>query len=62
MGKIPEDRLKKICKIGTPDTCRFIACGPNGFTCEKHGDLAELINERARTKQMRARGDHCDGV
>jgi hypothetical protein len=62
MGKISDKWLKEKCKIGTPKACRFITCGADGFSCEKNGMFADTLNARAKNKQMRARGDNCNGV
>lgn len=53
---------KEVCKIGQgADCCRFLTMGPNGFSCEKHGQHSGLLTLRAIAGRMVARSDNCQG-
>lgn len=62
MTRIPDDHLEKVCKIGQSGCCRYVALGPNGFECEKHGSLKKVLDDRVAEGQMRAVGDNCKGL
>jgi hypothetical protein len=51
-----------VCKIGHGHTCcRFLTMHPDGWSCEKHSPLADLLTQRALAGEMNARGDNCPG-
>lgn len=52
--KIPDDKVKEICKIGESDCCIFVTAGSNGFMCEKFNYMASLLLERYSQGTMRA--------
>lgn len=53
---------KEECRIGQGSrTCRFITMGPKGWSCQKHGELAETLNLHAELGMMRATSDNCEG-
>jgi hypothetical protein len=63
MNLVPltEEHVKAVCKPGTTECCRYLTMGPRGWSCEKHGSLKALLDERVRTGTMRATGDNCEG-
>lgn len=53
--------VKTICKIGQGALCcRYLTVGRNGFNCEKHTALKNVLD--ARIEVMVAKGDNCEGV
>jgi hypothetical protein len=52
--KIPDNKVKEICKIGESDCCIFVTAGSNGFMCEKFNYMASGLLERYSKGTMRA--------
>lgn len=63
IGDFPDfEHIQTTCKIGQGhDCCRYLVMGPDGFSCEKHGDLKKHIDYMVATRQFTARGDNCPG-
>ena len=61
MAKVPQEKVKEICKPGTTECCRYLVVGGDGFECAKHTSLKGILDTRAEVGQMRATGDNCDG-
>ena len=58
---ISENRLKSVCKIFQGHLCcRYIACGENGFECQKHTGLKSVIDNNI--DNMISKGDNCEGL
>lgn len=62
--KFPDDEhVEKVCK---PDkgaaTCRYLAMGADGWSCEKGTSNGQYIDERVTQGTMRAQGDNCGGI
>jgi len=61
--KINKDNLISVCKIRQCEkTCRYIMLGPIGSVCVKNTPLKKAIDEMNINKQMKAKGDNCDGL
>jgi len=59
---IPKKYVNETCRIGQLDKCcRYLTCSADGFCCEKHSSLKELLDKRANEKSMTARADNCKG-
>jgi hypothetical protein len=57
-----DEWTKTVCKIGQGhDCCRYLTMSPDGWSCEKHGTLARLLDRRAAAGEMVARSDNCPG-
>jgi hypothetical protein len=53
--KIPDDKIKTVCKIGEKDCCIFISAGPDGFECLKFDSpSARMLLDRYSKKNMKA--------
>jgi len=53
--KIPDDKVREICKIGEVDCCIFCTVGGNGFNCEKFNSyLSRVLLDRHSKGDMRA--------
>ena len=53
--KIPDNKVKEICKIGEDDCCIFCTTGSNGFMCEKfNSHMASHLLNRFSEGTMRA--------
>lgn len=53
--KIPDDKIKTVCKIGTSDCCIFTAAGADGFECLKFDSpTARHLLDRYSKKEMNA--------
>jgi hypothetical protein len=53
--KIPDDKIKTVCKIGEKDCCIFICAGSDGFECLKFDSpSARMLLDRYSKKDMRA--------
>jgi hypothetical protein len=52
--KIPDDKVKEICKIGETDCCIFVTAGSNGFMCEKFNYMAVTLLDKYSKGTMRA--------
>jgi hypothetical protein len=53
---------KTVCKVGQGrECCRYLTCGPNGWSCEKHTALGRTLDKRVEEKSIGARGDNCLG-
>ena len=63
MATIPDEHIKKVCKPGEIDCCRYLIVSSNGFECAK-GDshFKALLDMRVANKTIRAVGDNCDGI
>lgn len=57
-----QQHIENICKIGQgEECCRYLLCGPNGFECAKHSKLKNIIDQRANSNLMAAKGNNCEG-
>jgi hypothetical protein len=53
--KIPDDKIKTVCKIGEKDCCIFISAGSDGFECLKFDSpSARMLLDRYSKKDIRA--------
>ncbi|MFA5154549.1 MAG: hypothetical protein WC554_18540, partial [Clostridia bacterium] len=52
--KIPDDKVKELCKIGEVGCCIFVTVGSNGFMCEKFSSTARTLLDRYSKGNMRA--------
>ncbi len=53
--KIPDDKIKTVCKIGEKDCCIFVSASSDGFECLKFDSpLARMLLDRYSKKDMRA--------
>lgn len=53
--KIPDDKVKEVCKIGTNDCCIFCSAGAKGFSCLKFDTpSARMLLYRYSKKEMNA--------
>lgn len=53
--KIPEEKVKELCGIGTGNCCIFCAAGSDGFECLKFDSpSARMLLDRHSKKEMRA--------
>ena len=60
---IPEETFIRICRpCEGAATCRYIAAGPGGITCEKHSNLAKQMDAKVEAGTFVARGDNCEGL
>lgn len=59
----PDDAYaKQVCKLGQGhETCRYLTMTGGGYSCEKNGRMHDLLDYRAKTGRMGARGDNCEG-
>lgn len=52
---VPDGAERTVCKISTDDTCIFLCCGADGFSCEKFsGSTARLLLDRHHKGEMNA--------
>lgn len=60
---LDDEFVKTVCKIGQgADCCRYLALtGGQGFSCQKHTDLRDYLDERVAKETITARGDNCEG-
>lgn len=57
------NHAKTVCRIGGGHSCcRYLTMAPMGWSCEKHSDMAALLDARAAAGDMVARGDNCEGM
>ena len=59
---IEDDYVKKVCRPGSEDTCRYLLLGPCGWTCGKEFGIKDMLDERVSQKTIRAKGDNCAGI
>ena len=53
--KIPDEKVKEVCKIGTRDCCIFLSAGAKGFSCLKFDTpSARMLLDRYSKKEMNA--------
>jgi hypothetical protein len=53
--KIPDDKVREICKIGETDCCIFCTVGKDGFNCEKFDSfMSRTLLDRHSRGDMRA--------
>lgn len=58
-----EQFVKETCKPGTPDCCRYLVVGGDGWECLKLTFLKETLDFRVEVlNNMKAKGDNCGGV
>lgn len=64
MSEFPEmDFIEAVCKIGQGHACcRYLCMGAGGWSCEKHGELKEEIDQRVAMGLFTARSDNCPGI
>lgn len=60
---VEKDHVNNVCKIGQGyECCRYLTfSGKYGFQCEKESSLKEILDDRAKSETMIARGDNCVG-
>lgn len=59
---LTDSHVMEVCRPGEKaGTCRYLAMGVTGWSCEKHTSLAEVLDNRVRTGTINARGDNCEG-
>jgi len=62
LPKLDGAHVDAVCRPGAGAlTCRYLAMGATGWSCEKHSSLAHALDERARLGTVVARGDNCEG-
>lgn len=62
LPKLTEDHVMATCKPGAgAATCRYLAMGAGGWSCEKHSSLAAALDRRVEEGTINARGDNCEG-
>ena len=63
-GKIDQDTLNGICKIGKKvKTCRYIMLSPgDGYICAKGSSMAPVLDKSVNENKMVAKGDNCEGL
>lgn len=62
LAPLDEAHVMATCRPGAgAETCRYLAMGPKGWSCEKHSSLAQTLDDRVREETMTARGDNCEG-
>ncbi len=62
MKRLPEDHVKNVCKPKTPECCRYLVMGSNGWECAKLTEMKAHLDFRADVlEDMRATGDNCEG-
>jgi hypothetical protein len=54
--------LKRNCKPGTAECCRYLVCGGDGFECAKLTDMKAYLDQRVVEGTIRAVGDNCKGL
>lgn len=61
--KLVLDYVKTTCKIGQGNACcRYLTMAPDGWDCEKHTELAAILDARVAAKTIVAQSDNCEGV
>lgn len=54
--------VSDVCKIGKgAETCRYLAVGADGWSCEKLTPLKAYLDKRVEAGTIRAQADNCDG-
>lgn len=64
MSNIPIDdaHLKEVCRPGAGEKCcRYLTMDAKGWSCEKNGELRELLDKRVADDTINAKGDNCEG-
>lgn len=63
IGDFPDtEYTKAVCKVGQGyDCCRYLTMHPDGWSCEKRGNLKKYFDSRVALRSMTARGDNCSG-
>lgn len=63
IGDFPDiEYAKEICKMGQgQECCRYLTMHPDGFSCEKHGELRKYLDCRVIAGTITSRGDNCEG-
>lgn len=60
---LTDDHVMSVCRPGAGhDTCRYLAMGAGGWSCEKHSSLGPYLDQRVVECTITARGDNCEGV
>jgi hypothetical protein len=58
-----DEFVKKTCKPGTVDCCRYLIMDANGWGCAKLTSLKAHLDFRVNVlENIRATGDNCDGI
>lgn len=53
---------RMVCKIGQGHACcRYLTMSPDGWSCEKHTQLALTLDAKVTAGKMIACGDNCIG-
>jgi hypothetical protein len=62
LPELTESHIKETCRPGAgAETCRYLAMGAKGWSCEKHSSLANTLDNRVNESKMIAKGDNCEG-
>ena len=62
-GKIDQDTLNNICKIGKKEkTCRYVMLCSFGYICAKSSPIATVLDKSVNENKMVAKGDNCEGL
>lgn len=57
-----DQEAKELCKLGQgAQCCRYLAASGKGWSCEKLGDLKNLLDSRVAAGKMTAKGNNCPG-
>jgi len=60
---IDDNHARLVCKFGNGSRmCRYLAGTPEGFSCLKHTDKREFIDERVSNNEYINVGDNCEGI
>lgn len=62
-----QGHVENVCKIGQGEaSCRYLSVesGSQGtrYSCQKYGELREVIDNRATQGTMRSKGNNCGGM
>lgn len=63
IGNFPDKEwAEEVCRLGQGlACCRYLTMAPDGWSCEKHGNLKKYLDFRVASGGMVARGDNCPG-
>lgn len=62
LPKLTDCHVMEVCRLGEQaETCRYLAMGAGGWSCEKHSPLAGTLDDRVTKGTITARGDNCEG-
>jgi hypothetical protein len=63
MNDYPDDKyVKQVCLIGKGAACcRYLTMTSRGWSCAKHSDLKQHLDDRVIADSITAKGDNCPG-